>query len=104
MEDDNVYPTDGSFFGIPVEPKDQQIERKKEKAATLKEVNVLRELINKFDEHIAERDRISTIGVDITEDPELHQKRCLVNAMIAQELTKERQWLNELLEAHAKNT
>lgn len=103
MESDDMYPSDGSWIGgVPVEPKDQVIARKKEKASTLKEVNVLKELIDRFDERIAERDRISTIGVDITEKPEIHQKRCLVNAMISQELQKERQWLQELLEAHAK--
>lgn len=104
MQPDDMYPNDGAWLGgVPVEPKDQRLARTKEKAATLKERNVLKELIDRFDERIAERDRISTIGVDISEDSELHQKRCLVNAMIAEELAKERQWLQELLEAHAKN-
>lgn len=104
MQEDDLMPNDGSWVGgVPVEPKDQRLARTKERAATLKERNVLRELIDRFDERIAERDRISTIGVDINEKPEIHQKRCLVNAMISQELAKERQWLQELLEAHDKN-
>lgn len=106
MDEDNMYPTQGgqgSYF-VPTEPQDQVIARKKERAKTLEMADFVTQLIKHLDERIAERDRISTIGIDILENPEIHQKRCLVNAMIAQALNEEKKILEELLEIHTRKT
>lgn len=103
MNDDDLMPSEGTFFGgVPREPVDQVIDRKRERAETLQSEVEIKRVVEHLEERIQERDRISTIGVDITEDPELHHKRCLVNAMIAKELIKEKQLLEGLLQTHIK--
>lgn len=103
MNEDDLMPGDGTWFGgVPQEPLEQRIDRKRERAETLQSKAEIKKVVEHLEERIQERDRISTIGVDITEDPELHHKRCLVNAMIAKELIKEKQLLEGLLQTHIK--
>lgn len=48
MEDD-VYPNDSTYFGVPTEPKEQAIERKKEKAQAIEKENVLKDLLERWE-------------------------------------------------------
>lgn len=101
MEDDDLYPREGSYF-VPREPKDQVIARKKEQAETLEKIDQIKELIEHINKRIDERDKISTIGVDILENPEIHQKRCIVNTELARALREEKKYFEELLAIHTR--
>lgn len=101
MELDDVYPNDTTYW-MPQEPQSQVVERDKEKAKTLEAVDELRSIVKHFDERIADRDKLSSIKVDITKDATLHQKICEVNDLLKMALIEERDLLKELLEIHNK--
>lgn len=104
MEDDNLLPNDSTFFGgVPLEPKEQVIERKKEKAQTLQALDEIKKVIEHFEERIKYRDTLSAIKPDLLKDPILHQKVCEVNYMLKLALMEEKQLLEELLRTHAPN-
>ena len=103
MEPDNIYPNDTTYFGVPVEPPEQVIARKKERAQTLEAANVIETLWKHFEERIAYRDSLSSIKPDLAKDPVLHQKACEVNTMLKLALVEEKEMLEELLEIHYPN-
>lgn len=102
MQDD-LYPNDGTYFGVPAEPEDQVIARKKEKAKTAEALPLIKSIIQHFEDRIAFRDSIGSIIVNIEDDPSLHQKMMKVNQLLKQELEIEKIKLEELLEVHVKN-
>lgn len=102
MEDDDLYRNDGTYF-LPREPEEQIIDRKKERAKTLEAINDIKAVIAHFDQRIEERGKISSINVDLTEDPALHQKVFEVNRLLTMALIEERSMLEEMLEIHTKN-
>lgn len=102
MDDDNLYPGDGTYYGIPREPQEQVNARKKERAKTLEVVNELKKVIDHFEERIEFRDKLSSVNVDITRDAALHQKVCEVNSMLKLALEEEKHLLEELLEVHSR--
>lgn len=104
MQEDNVSPNDGTFFGgVPLEPVDQRIDRQKERAQALEAKTLIESLLSHFEDRIAFRDSIAALNVDLSQDPLLHQKKCEVNDMLKAALEEERNLLEELLEVHAKN-
>ncbi len=103
MEEDNLMPNDVSSFWMAKEPREQVVARNKEKAQTLEAVSELEKVIQHFQERIDFRDRLSSINVSVTEDPELHQKLCAVNDLLKLALIEEKQLLEELLEVHNRN-
>lgn len=103
--DDDVMPTDGTFLGgVPREPKEQVLERQKEKAKTLEALTAIQEVIIHFDERIEALGRLDSIAnVSIVTDPADFQKAFLVNRLLIEALTEERQLLEEKLELYAPN-
>lgn len=99
-QEDDIMPNDGTYFGIPSEPLDQSIGRKKEKAQTLEALSVIESVIQHFTERIAFRDSLEAIKPDLTKDPALHQKICEANELLKMALMEEKQMLEELLEMH----
>lgn len=102
-QSDDLMPNDGTYFGIPPQDVEQEVERKKEKAKTLESLSAIKQIVKHFEERIEFRDKLSSINADIKEDPALHQKLCEVNNMLKLALQEEKEILEELLEAHAKN-
>ena len=102
ITEDNLYPTQGEHFQPNTEPEEQSIERQKEKAATLQALPVLQELVEHFDERIEFRNQLSSVEVDLEQDPALHQKMCAVNQLLAEQLRQEKQFIEDLLEVHFK--
>lgn len=101
MEPDDLMPNDGTWLGgVPIEPKEQLIERKKERAKALESKKVIEEILGHFQERIDYRGLLESIKVDITKDAALHQKICEVNDLLKMALEEEKQLLEELLEIH----
>lgn len=99
--DDDMYPNDGAFMGgVPLEPRDQVIDRKKEKAQTLEALKLAEHLIQHFDERIAFRDSVESINVDIEKAPALHQKIFQVHKLLKEALQEEKELLEEQIEMY----
>lgn len=96
--DDDLLPNDGSLFDPMAEPVEQAVERKKEKAKTLEALPIINEVIQHFQERIDYQDKLSSIQVDISADPALHQKAFEVKRLLRKALAEEKQLLEDLLE------
>jgi predicted component of type VI protein secretion system len=102
MQDDDLYPSDGSYFGVPLEPVEQIISRKQEKAETLQAKAEIERVIRHFEERIKYRDSIDAITTDLEREPAMHQKLIEVNKLLKMALIEEKQLLEELLDIHAR--
>jgi predicted component of type VI protein secretion system len=103
MEDDNLMPNDGTYFGIPVEPVEQTVARKKEKAKTLEAKAEIERVIKHFEERIKYRDTLDSLNVSAINSPEMHLRACVTNDMLKMALIEEKQLLEELLDIHSPN-
>jgi hypothetical protein len=104
MQEDNVYVNDGTFVpGVPLEPPEQTVERKKEQARALEAKTIIEDIIAHFDQRIAFRSDLDAIKPDLVKTPAMHQKVCEVNSMLKLALAEEKSLLEELLEVHDKN-
>ncbi len=99
MDDDIT--NNGSYF-VPREPREQIIARQKEQAGALEAQKELEQVIKHFEERIEYRDKLSSINVDITKDPALHQKICEVNDLLKLALIEEKNLIEDLLEIHKR--
>lgn len=93
--DDNLYPASSAF--LIQEPKERKQARKEEEDQIQAEVPKIEAVIEHFDKRIAARDSLKAISVDISENPELHQKTCAVNELLVVALREEKELLEGLL-------
>lgn len=98
-QEDNMYPNQGDYFGIG-EPEDQKAARSLEEAEVFNALPILKKVIEHFEQRIAARDSIKSIGSTLATDPELHQKLCAVNDMTADALREEKEMLEGLIKGY----
>ena len=103
METDDVYPNDGTFIGgVPLEPVEQVIERKSEKAQTLQALPELKKMITRLDERI----KWYETTTNIPDEVRTNTKEFLIThnsySATAKALTEERNYLQDLIDAYAK--
>lgn len=96
-EADNLYPTNGEYFTVH-EPKEQVIERKKEKAAVLEAKKLAEKMLARWEEKVAFYDAVSSIKVDINTAPEDFLKAWLHAQEVKQTYEEELNWLREEIE------
>jgi hypothetical protein len=101
--DDNLMPNDGTFFGVPTEPEDQIVARKKERAATLEAKQEIDKVIERLNNRIEATDSVRqalklAVAYGCSRDEAL-----IALDVVRQQLEEERLWLSDLLEVHAKN-
>jgi hypothetical protein len=103
MEDNDVYPNDGSAFSVMNEPVKQKEARSKEKAKVLPAIPMLEEIIAHFQE------QIEVLG-DITSIPRqtmLDKDQVLVvlnaNDISRRFLIAQKGWLEDLIDDYTKN-
>ena len=101
METDNVMPNTGDCFGLR-EPVEQEIERKKEKAHTLEELSVLKSLVTHFEDRIKFYDSVSSIPNAVKADPKQFLIMHNANELTKKCLVSEKEYLESLLDTHAK--
>jgi hypothetical protein len=103
MQEDSMYPNDGTYFGVPVEPEDQIIARKEEKAATLEAKKEIDKAIVRLSDRIDATSLIRT-ALNIADSYGCTRDEALIALDITrQQLEEEKLWFVELLEIHAKN-
>lgn len=101
---DDVYPNNGEFLGgVPREPVDQATERKKETAETLQVLPVLKDMIKRLDKRIDYYQRHSNIPDEVRADPKKFLIISNSYTMTADTLQSEKEWIEGLLDANAKN-
>lgn len=103
MENDDVMPNDGTFFGgVPREPLEQVISRKKEKAQTLEVKAELERIIQHFEDRVKATDSIQH-AMAVAEEYEVSKETALiVMDMVCKQLEDERRMIEELLDIHSR--
>lgn len=102
MQSDDVMPNDGSYF-MPREPEEQVIARKKESAQTLESVAVLKDMISRLDDRIDFYGSVDSIPPAVKADPKRFLITFNANQLTRDCLRSERDWIQDLLDTHAKN-
>lgn len=97
METD--YPGGDSSYYLPTEPKDQEIERKKERAKTLQDEKVLKKLVKQLEERIEFYSRIDSIDVDVNTDTQKFFIAYQAAAATRQNLIAELEGIKSLLDS-----
>lgn len=95
MNDDDVYINDGTYF-LPREPKEQKIDRTRERAQTTEQRKILEELINRWEERIEFYESVHAIPDEVKLNPELFMKVVTVNKEIVDILLAEKQYIESL--------
>jgi hypothetical protein len=97
---DDLYPNDGSFMGgVPLEPLDQAIERRKERAQAMEASNVIKDMLQRLDERIDFYQRHSNIPDEIRTDPQAFLIISNSYTATADALISEKEWIEGILEA-----
>ncbi|MDZ4205623.1 MAG: hypothetical protein U1C12_00175 [Patescibacteria group bacterium] len=69
MQEDNLYPADGSYYTLN-EPVEQTVARKKKKAQTLEALPILKVLLDRLDKQIKVLESIDGIPDEVKIDPQ----------------------------------
>jgi hypothetical protein len=96
-EVDNVMPNEGSVF-YPHEPKQQAIDRKKERARTLEALPILKDLLKRLEQRITFYESIYSIPEEVRTDPQQFLIVHNANTLMVQNLKAEAEWIQDLLE------
>lgn len=101
MEDDNLMPNDGTFFGgVPLEPLEQILDRKKERAKTLEAKKELEKVIAHLSDRIEATDSIKQALVLAKTHDISRGQAIVVLDIVRQQLEMEKELIKELLEIH----
>jgi hypothetical protein len=104
MQDDNVMPNDGTFLGgVPREPADQAVARKKETASTLESIAVLKNILKRLDERIEFYGSVDSIPDHVKLDVEKFLIQHNANELTRSNLRDEKEFIEGVIEANAKN-
>lgn len=98
---DEMGNTESSFF-IPKEPTEQIEERNEERAKVMKGMAMLEDVIARFEKRITFYDMTKSIEVDVTTNPEEHLRAVLVAKSMSENLTQEKEWLENLRSTFAE--
>lgn len=100
MEEDNLAPNDGTWFGIG-EPTEQIIARKKERALTLEALPVLKDLVKRLKARIEFYNSMDSIDDDIKLDVKKFMVVYNANKLTRDNLQVELARIEGLIEDHA---
>jgi polyribonucleotide nucleotidyltransferase len=101
MQDDNIMPNNGDYFSIQ-EPLEQRLEKQKERAKILSELPKIEMVVKHLEKRIKSLDKLSSIKVDISEDPALFQKAHEVNRLVKYALEEEKNNLEDLINTYKR--
>lgn len=101
LQPDDVMPNDGTYFA-PREPASQAVDRKKEKAHTLEALPILKDLLNRLQERVDFYGSVDSIPDEVKTNPEEFLRVHNANELVRSNLRAEIEWINGLLEEHAK--
>lgn len=101
---DDLYPNDSTFLGgVPLEPHEQTVARKKEKAQTLQVLPVLKDVVKKLEEKIEFFGSVDAMPASLKTKPTKFMNQHNANELTRNNLREIKEWIEDLLDAHAKN-
>lgn len=102
--DDDLMPNDGTFLGgVPREPLDQILGRKREKAQTLEGLNELKGIVNRLQEQIEFYERNSSIPDDVRTKPKQFLVMHNSFSEVAKILRGEKEYIEDLISSYIKD-
>lgn len=101
MENDDLYPSDGSYF-LPKEPADQKVARQKERAKTLETINVLKDIVNRLENRIEFYASVDAMPDDVKDDPVKFMNMHNANELTRDNLRSEKEYIESLIETHIR--
>lgn len=103
LQTDNLYPNDSTYLGgVPKEPAEQDVERKKEKSRTLEALPILKEIIERLQLRIDFYGSVDAMPDELKTQPTKFMNRHTANELTRNNLRDEKEYLEGLLEIHAK--
>jgi hypothetical protein len=102
LQEDDVMPNDGTYFGIQ-EPEAQSIGRKKEKAETLQALPILKDLLERMQKRVDFYGSVDAIPDEVKTEPDKFLITHNANELTRDNLRSEIEWISGLLEEHAPN-
>lgn len=97
MEDD-VYPNNGEFVaGVPREPIEQALSRKKEKAQAAEFSTVLQDLLSRWEDKIKFYESVRAIPEEVKLKPEEFMQAVTLNAVIVEILEAEKEYIESII-------
>ena len=101
---DDVYPNDGTFLGgVPSEPVEQSVARKKERAQALEAQSVLKDMIQRLEDRIDFYERHSNVPEEVRTDAQAFLIISNSYTMTAERLRSEKEWIEGILDANVRN-
>lgn len=97
MEADDLLPNDGTYF-MPREPVEQVVDRKRERAQSLEDLSLLKEIIGRFDRRIEFYSSVDAMPDDVKTDPVKFMNMHNSNQLTRDSLNSEREYLQSLLD------
>lgn len=89
MHNDNIYPNSGEPF-ILTTPSKQKSDEEARLHATLAQLPLLQETVDKFNERIAFYDSVNSVPADVMTNPEVFMHIVAANKLTRDNLTAER--------------
>jgi len=99
MED--LYPNDGTHYE-PSVPEEQKREENAEKAKVQEGIQLLEEIISRWDERIRFYDSLDSINVDVDTRPAQHRETVRANKQTKANLLVEKDYLEGLRSQYSK--
>lgn len=99
MQEDDVMPNDGTYF---YQPKDQVIEKLKEKAHTLAGLDILEKLLSRYEQRIEFYEKTTNIPDDVRLDPDKFLVMHNTYSLVAKTLITEKEYIEGLIDEHTK--
>ena len=98
MQNDDLMPNDGTYFGgVPLEPPEQAIARKKERAQAIEKDNILKDLLERWEEKIKFYNSTASFSDEVKLNPELLSKLVIAYAEVTSVLEAEKEYIQSLI-------
>lgn len=97
MDDNDMYPNDGSYF-LPKEPAGQVNERKRERAKALQGQAILKEVVARLEARIEFYQSVDAIPDEVKTDPVAFMQMHNANQLTRDNLRAEKDYIESLLD------
>ena len=99
MQEDDVMPNEGAYFS---QPREQIKERRKERANTLEGLEILKQLLERYNQRIEFYEKTTSIPDDVRLDPAKFLILHNTHSLTAKTLIAEKEYIEGLIEEHTK--
>lgn len=101
LQEEDLVPNTGDYF-TPTEPAKQKVARTKEKANTLQALPILKELVKFLEGRIEYYGSVDAMPDEVKTDPTKFMNWHNANELTRANLISEKEYIESLLDTHAK--